>query len=168
MKLAAAAALVLALFATQAAAQETLAWSVETPKDADAALRYAIPDTDAQPIAFSCVRKSGQVQVFAQLAREIGIKMEAGGVWIDKAGVRGPWPMSVALTSDTASATLRGQVHVDETTGGSLAIAEFSTAAPVAEAFRKTGLITLKAAGETVQPPPAPKSMVRKFLGACK
>lgn len=161
-------ALALSLLASQAVAQETYAWSVETPKDADAALRYAIPDTDAQPIAFSCVRKSGQVKVFAQLAREIGVKMEAGGVWIDKAGVRGPWPMSVILTSETASATLRGQVHVDEATGGSLAIAEFSTAAPVADVFRKTGLISLKAAGETVQPPPAPKSMVRKFLGACK
>ncbi len=167
MKLAAC-ALPLALFATQAAAQEAHVWSVETPKDADAALRYAIPDTDAQPVAFSCVRKSGQVKVFAQLAREIGVKMEASGLWVDKAGVRGPWPMSVILTSDSASATLRGQVHVDEATGGSLAIAEFSTAAPVAEAFRKTGLISLKAAGETVQPPPAPKSMVRKFLGACK
>lgn len=161
-------AVVLALSATQAAAQETHVWSVETPKDADAALRYAIPDTDAQPIAFSCVRKSGQVKVFAQLVREIGVKMEAGGVWLDKAGVRGPWPMSVILASDTASATLRGHAHADEATGGTLAIAEFSTAAPLAAAFRKTGLITLKAAGETVQPPPAPKSMVRKFLGACK
>ena len=166
MKFAVAAAL--ALFATHAAAQETLVWSVETPKDADAALRYSIPDTDAQPIAFACVRGSGQVTVFAQLAREIGVKMEAGGAWVDKSGVRGPWPMTVALTSEGASASLRGQVHVDEATGGSLAIAEFSTAAPLTSAFRKTGLITLQAAGETVQPPPAPKSMVRKFLGACK
>ena len=166
MKFAVAAAL--ALFATQAAAQETLVWSVETPKDADAALRYSIPDTDAQPIAFACIRGSGQVKVFAQLAREIGVKMEAGGGWVDKAGVRGPWPMTVALTSEGASASLRGQIHVDEATGGSLAIAEFSTAAPLTSAFRKTGLITLQAAGETVQPPPAPKSMVRKFLGACK
>ena len=166
MKFAVAAAL--ALFATQAAAQETLVWSVETPKDGDAALRYSIPDTDAQPIAFACVRGSGQVKVFAQLAREIGVKMDAGGGWVDKSGVRGPWPMSVALTSEGASATLRGQVHADEATGGSLAIAEFSTAAPLTTAFRKTGLVTLQAAGETVQPPPAPKSMVRKFLGACK
>ena len=106
--------------------------------------------------------------MFAQLAREIGVKMDAGGAWVDKAGVRGPWPMSVALNSEGANATLRGQIHVDEATGGSLAIAEFSTAAPLATAFRKTGLVTLTAAGETVQPPPAPKSMVRKFLGACK
>ncbi|MBT9470444.1 MAG: hypothetical protein V4514_06685 [Pseudomonadota bacterium] len=158
----------LALFATQAAAQDTHVWSVETPKDADAALRYAIPDTDAQPIAFVCVRKSGQVKVFGQLARQIGVTQEAGGTWLDKARVRGPWPMSVALSSEAATSTLRGQAHADETTGGTLAIAEFSTAAPVAAAFRKTGLITLKAAGETVQPPPAPKSMVRKFLSACK
>jgi hypothetical protein len=102
------------------------------------------------------------------LAREIGVKMDAGGAWVDKSGVRSPWPMSVALTSEGASATMRGQVNVDEATGGSLAIAEFSTAAPLATAFRKTGLVTLKAAGETVQPPPAPKSMVRKFLRACK
>lgn len=166
MKFAVAAAL--AFFVTPAAAQEAMVWAVETPKDADAALRYAIPDTDAQPIAFACVRGSGQVKVFAQLAREIGVKMDAGGAWVDKAGLRGPWPMSVALNSEGANATLRGQIHVDEATGGSLAIAEFSTAAPLATAFRKTGLVTLTAAGETVQPPPAPKSMVRKFLGACK
>jgi hypothetical protein len=166
MKLAAVA--VLALFATPAVAQEAHVWSVETPKEAEAALRYAIPDTDAQPIAFTCVRKSGQVKVFAQLRREIGVKMEAGGIWVDEAGVRGPWPMTVALASEEASATLRGQAHADEATGGTLAIAEFSTAAPLAGAFRKSGVISLSAAGETVQPPPAPKSMVRKFLGACK
>ena len=39
---------------------------------------------------------------------------------------------------------------------------------PLAAAFRKTGVISLSAAGDSVKPPPAPKGAVRKFLGACK
>ena len=161
------AGIALALFATASQAQETRAWAVETPKDAEAWLRYATPDTDDQPLAFSCVRKSGQVKVAGAISRRLGVKME-GGVWLDRAGLRAPWPMSVTLSSEGASATLRGQAHADEVTGGTLAIAEFSTRAPFAEAFRKTGVVSLTAAGETLQPPPAPKSMVRKFLGTCK
>ena len=59
------AALAFTLFAAAgvAQAQEPLhVWSVETPKDAEAALRFGLPDTDDQPIAFTCVRGSGQVR----------------------------------------------------------------------------------------------------------
>lgn len=162
-----AAGLALALFATASHAQETRAWTVETPKDAEAWLRYATPDTDDQPLGFSCARKSGQVKVSGAISRQLGVKQERG-VWLDRAGVRAPWPMSVTLTSEGGSATLRGHGRPDEVTGGTLAIAEFSTQAPFAQAFRKTGVVSLAAAGETLAPPPAPKSMVRKFLGACK
>ena len=166
MKLAA--ALAFALVASAASAQSPeRQWSVETPKEADAAQRFATPDTDDQPIAFHCARGSGQVRVGAELAKRLAVR-QAGGVWVDKAGVRAPWPMSVNLTTDGASLTVRGAGHASEITEGTFVSAEFSTRAPFAAAFRKSGQVTLSAAGETVQPPPAPKGMVRKFLGACK
>lgn len=166
MKLAA--ALALALFATAASAQAPeRVWSVETPKDAQATLRYGLPDTDDQPIAFFCARKSGQVKVLADLAKQLGVR-QMGQAWVDKAGVREPWPMSVVLASQGVSLGLRGQGRVNEITEGTTVEAEFSTLAPFAAAFRKSGAVTLTAMAETVQPTPAPKGLVRKFLGACK
>lgn len=170
MKLAAALLLALIAAAVQAPARAQAperVWSVETPKDAEAALRFGAPDTDDQPIAFFCTRKSGQVKVVADLSAQLGVD-QVGGAWVDKAGVREPWPMSVVLTSQAASLNLRGQGRVNEITGGTTATAEFSTLAPFAATFRKSGAITLNAIGETLQPPPAPKGQVRKFLGACK
>ena len=163
-----AAALAFALFATTASAQSAgHVWTVETPKDAKAALRYGLHATDDQPIAFTCVRGSGQVKVSADLSARLGAQ-RVGETWVDKAGVRAPWPMSVAVASEGASLILRGQGHPNDITDGTLVLTEFSTRAPLVAAFRKTGVISLTAAGETVQPPPAPKGAVRKFLGACK
>ena len=72
------------------------------------------------------------------------------------------------LASEGAALTLRGVGHPNDITDGTLVLAEFSTRAPLAAAFRKTGVISLSAAGDSVKPPPAPKGAVRKFLGACK
>lgn len=165
-----AAALALALLASSASAQSPAPareWSVETPKEADAALRFGVPDTDDQPMAFVCARGSGQVKVSAELAKRLAVR-EVGGAWVDKVGIREPWPMSVALTTEGASVTLRGAGHASEITEGTLVTAEFSTRAPFTAALRKSGQVQLSASGETVQPPPVPKGMVRKFLGACK
>ncbi|WP_312162454.1 hypothetical protein [Phenylobacterium sp.] len=164
-----AAVLAFALFAATASAAGAQAptWTVETPKDAEAALRYGRPDTDDQPIAFTCARGSGQVKVSADISRRLGVE-RVGQTWVDQAGVRAPWPMSVSVASEGASLTLRGQGHPNDITDGTLVLTEFSTRAPLAAAFRKTGVISLTAAGETVQPPPAPKGAVRKFLSVCK
>jgi hypothetical protein len=164
------AALALALFVASGAAHaqdSDYAWSVETPKDAEAALRFGLHDTDDQPIAFTCVRGSGQVKVSADLAKRLGVE-RIGETWVDKAGVRAPWPMSVAMASEGASLTLRGVGHPNDITDGTLVLTEFSTRAPLAAAFRKSGVVSLTAAGESVKPPPAPKGAVRKFLSACK
>ena len=164
------AVLALALFTASGAAQaqdSDYAWSVETPKDADAALRFGLPDTDDQPITFTCVRGSGQVKVSADIAKRLGVE-RVGETWVDKSGVRAPWPMSVVLASEGAALTLRGVGHPNDITDGTLVLAEFSTRAPLVAAFRKTGVISLSAAGDSVKPPPAPKGAVRKFLGACK
>ena len=162
-----AAALAFAALATAAHAQDARVWAVETPKEADAWLRCGTPDPDDQPIAFSCVRGSGQVKVVASISKTLGVR-QAGGTWVDRAGLRAPWPLSVNLESKDSSATLRGQGNADEVGGGTLVLAEFSTRAPVATGFRKSGAIRLTSAGETLEPPPAPKGAVRKFLGACK
>ena len=114
--------LVFALTASAAQAQDARVWMVETPKDDDAWLRYATPDTDDQPAAFRCAPKSGQVQVMAEMRKPVSARI----------------PVSVTIASAPASATLRGSAAPDEITGGSLVSAEFSTRAPLAAAFRKT------------------------------
>lgn len=144
--------LVFALAASAAQAQDTRVWMVQTPKDNDAWLRFATPDTDDQPAAFRCTPKSGQVQVLAEMRKAVSARI----------------PVSVTVASAPASATLRGWADPNLITDGALVTAEFSTRAPVVAAFRKTGLVSVTALGETIALPPAPKGVVRKFFGACK
>ena len=143
-------------------------WTVDTPKDGDATLTYGVWGTPDLPLGLSCVRKSGQVQFTAGLARTLGVERNSAGVWLDAAGVPSPWPASVTFRSREASATLRGQASAHRDEPGSRVSGEMSTRAPVMAAFRKTGELSVTAVGETVTLPPAKPSMVRKFLGACK
>jgi hypothetical protein len=168
MKTAAIATLALLVSAAAAHAQAPRVWMVETPRSGDAWLRFGTPATDDQPLAFGCARKSGQVGVVASVSRSLAERMTSAGVWVDRAGVPAPWPVSVTVASGSTSAVLRGKAHPDEVTSGALVMSEFSTRAPVADAFRKSGVVEVRALGEAVRPPPAPKSMVRRFLGACK
>jgi hypothetical protein len=142
------------LIASTAAAQGSQVWVVETPKEADAVLAFGTPGMTDAPLVLRCTPKSGQVQLIATFTR--APPQTARTI-----------PASVTVTSEAASATLRGQV-AQTAYGGAMARAEFSTRAPVAAAMRKTGIIGVAALGETLALPPAPKGMVRKFLGACK
>lgn len=157
-----------ALLAAPAFAQDAgHVWTVETPKGAEAALRFGTPNTDDQPIAFFCARKSGQVKVSADLGKQLAAR-QVGETWVDKSGVREPWPMTVTLASQGVTLSLRGKGYANEIISGTTALGEFSTRAPFVAAFRKSGELTLSAIGETLAPAPAPKGLVRKFLGACK
>lgn len=144
--------LTLSLLATAAHAQNAPVWIVETPKGADAWLRFATPGADDQIAAFRCVPKSGQVEVLIRLDKPLSARI----------------PASVTLTSAPASTTLRGQAEPNPESSGAIAATEFSTRAPVVAAFRKTGIIGISALDETPSLPPAPRSAVRKFFGACK
>lgn len=168
MKLALAA--LVALSAVPAAAQGLgdRVWTVNTPRDGDAWLIYSTPDTDDQPIAFTCVRDSGQISFAVLVPRALGVRSDDRGVWYDKVGLRAPWPASVTLASREASATLRGEADMDAVHGGSVVRSEVSIQAPVVEAFRKSGEIAVTALEETVVLPPAKPSMVRKFVRACR
>lgn len=141
------------------------AWYVDTPKDAPAMLVYGEP---AAPIlGFACERRSGQVMTRLMLQRTIA-DHRVGAVWVDAAGIAGPWPASVAFTSGEAATTLRGQAEAGQTASGTAVSTEISTAAPVIKAFGKSGVISLTAMSETLTPPAAKPQMVRKFLGACR
>jgi hypothetical protein len=145
-----------ALFAATAAQAQPLeqVWAVNTPKDADAILAFGTPGGADAPVAFRCTPKSGQVRVVALLTRSPPPEDPT-------------IPASVTIASETTSSTLRGQV-TRALGGGGLASTEFSTEAPLVDAFRKSGLVSVTALGETVTLPPAPKSTVRKFFGACR
>lgn len=157
-------ALLCALPASALAQGLPAVWSVDTPKDAPAMLVYGAPTTPL--LGFACERKSGQVTVRALLHRTIA-DHKVGAVWVDAAGVAGPWPASVTFVSGDASTTLRGHAEAGATPGTAINT-EVSTLAPVIKAFAKSGEIALSALSEMVAPPAAKPGMVRKFLGVCK
>lgn len=156
-----------AALAAPAAAQPARTWIVETPKGAPALLVYGTPASDDAVLSLRCTPKSGQIEVILPLAKRLADRRERG-VWVDKAGVRAPWPVSVALSSEAASATLRGQASPSQLDGGTIVSTEISTAAPAVAAFRKTGLLRVQALGEDLPLAPAPTGAVRKFLGVCR
>jgi len=165
MKTTAAAAAAALILASAARAETPGGWSVETPKDAPARLAFSAPGLP--PVAFACERKSGLVAVRFPLQRRYA-ERQAAGVWVDDAGLAGPWPVSIAYEAGADRTVLRGRVEPDQADGASTAVGEIATAAPVLKSFGKTGALTFRAAGETVSPPPAKPGMVRKFLGACR
>ena len=144
-----------ALLATSASAQDaqllnTRVWTVETPKGGDAWLRYGTPMTNDQEAAFTCVPKSGQVQVIAQMTKALSARI----------------PASVIIASGPSSVSLRGTAEPNSK--GSLVTTEFSTRAPLTAAFKKTAVVSISGLGETLTLPPAAKGQVRKFFGVCK
>ena len=140
-------------------------WDLQTPKDAPATLVYGPPTTPV--IGFACARKSGQILVRAQLVRSVA-DHRVGEAWVDAAGIAGPWPASVTFASSPAASTLRGQAEAGPGGAGTAVTTEISTAAPVIQAFGKTGVISLTALSETVAPAVAKPGTVRKFLGVCR
>ena len=142
--------LALALFLLTATAVQAQAptWSLTAEKGQPAELVFGADD-----LILRCPPGAkGQILV--------DLKVPASG--------QAPIPRSVKLSSGLAGATLRGQAPVLGKLGESFAESEFSTAAPVAEAFRKTGQITVSAMDVTQSPPPAKPAMARKFLNACR
>ena len=140
-------------------------WSVDTPKDAPAVLLYGAPTTPQA--GFACERKTGQVTTRLMLQRKVA-DHRVGEVWVNAAGIAAPWPVSVTFASNGETSTLRGQAEAGSVGDTTAVSSEISTAAPVMQAFRKTGAISLTALGEVVQPPAAKPGMVRKFLNACR
>lgn len=166
MKTAALAGL-LSLVAGAALAQDGRTWILNLPKGETASLVYGAPESEDLQIGLRCPPAArGQVTVWAPAARQLGERRD-GNAWVDKAGVREPWPTSVVLGSGAATATLRGAARVDEMSGGTLVQAEVSTAAPVLKAFQKTGVLTLQTLGETKVQPAAPRRDVGRFLSYC-
>lgn len=150
-----------------AAPPQPAVWSVETPRDAPTVLSFTDPGTGKMTLRLTCARGSGQVTSEYALNTRRADHQEAGA-WVDGAGVKAPWPGTVVFASGGLSSSLRGLTQADLATGASVATAEISTAAPLMAAFARTGQISLTAQGETIAPPPATLSLVRKFLGPCR
>ena len=163
--------LVLAMTGTSAFAQPAVdgrAWYVDVIKGApQARLYFGVPEIDDVGLTLSCPPGSGQVTASFRVAKQLADR-QVGGVWVDKAGIKTPWPASVKLTSGAASSTLRGKASADELDGGSFISVEIATRAPVIASFAKTGLVQATALGETISHPVATLRLVRKFLSACK
>lgn len=146
--------LTVALAAGSAQAQ-TAAWSLTVEKAQPAELAFGADD-----LVLHCpAGAKGQITVDLKIP---GLAANPSGFVVT------PIPHSLKLSSGPAATTLRGQAPVLGKLGASVAQSEVSTAAPVIEAFRKTGVISASAMDVTQTPAPAKPAMVRKFLNACR
>lgn len=156
-----------ALFAVAApAAAQEGGWTYRAAPD-PAELTY-LAVGDLQPtVTLSCVKDSRQLLARFVAARKLGVE-NVDGRWVDDVGRPAPWPVSVTLTSTAAQTTIPGQAEMGPDGQGSIVSVEFADRAPVAEAFRQTGVLSLAAIGEVVTPAPAPRRSVQTFLRYCR
>lgn len=162
---AAIAAAILITLATSAAAQDAGWTYVDSPEPAQ--LNY-LAQGDLEPsVVLTCVKDSRQLVARFSVSRKMGA-LDASGRWLDDVGRPAPWPVSVTLTSAEFQTTIPGHADVRLPGDGSVIAVEFADRAPVAEAFRQTGVLSLAALGEVVTPAPAPRRPLQSFLRYCR
>lgn len=155
----------LLLFAAPAAAQDG-AWTYRAEPE-PVEFSYVAPGAFAPALFLTCVKDSRQLVARFPVDQKLGVQT-LDGRWIDDVGRPAPWPVSVTLISGEAQTTIPGLADVDPQGAGSLVSVEFADRAPVAEAFGKTGVISLAALGGVVSPSPAPRRSVQSFLRYCR
>jgi hypothetical protein len=149
------------------AAETGRVWAIALPKEGDAVLRYAFPDTKDLMLGLTCAKGTGQVQIVAaspvRLIEPVDPDAPTGTT-----PVAAQRPASIGVAAGAATATLPGRVGPDAVYGGSFVLTEISTASPVMSAFRKTRMLKVSALRESVETPPAPAAMLGKFLRFCR
>jgi hypothetical protein len=154
----------LLLLVAPAAAQDGVWTYRDEPEPVE--LRYVAPGAFAPALVLTCVKDSRQLVAHFPVQQRLGVR-SLEGRWVDDVGRPAPWPVSVTLTSGEAQTTIPGLADVDPQ-GGSRVSVEFADRAPVAEAFRQTGVISLAALGGVVSAPPAPRRSAQSFLRYCR
>lgn len=159
------AAALLAVATTPVAAQEN-GWAYRATPD-PVELTYLAPGDLAPSVSLSCVKDSRQLMARFSTAPKRGVE-KVGERWLDDVGRPAPWPVSVTLASSAAQTTIPGQVEMAPDGQASIISVEFADRAPVAEAFRQTGVLSLAALGQVLTPAPAPRRSVQSFLRYCR
>lgn len=155
----------LMLLAAPAAAEDG-AWTYRAEPE-PVELSYVAPGALGPALVLTCVKDSRQLVARFPVEQRLGVRnME--GRWVDDVGRPAPWPVSVTLASGDAQTTIPGMADVAPQGGGSVVSVEFADRAPVAEAFRQTGVLSLAALGEVASPTPAPRRTVQSFLRYCR
>ena len=161
-------ALIAALAAAPAAAQdEASRWFGQVDKT-EAFLTFGVPESDEIEASLSCTRKTGQIRILFPVQHRMAETLRGGTTWVDNLGRPAPWPVSVTVGSATQQTTVRGSANVDELGGGSTITVELSERAPVMQEFATTGQLRLIATGETVAHAPAPRREASRFVRACR
>jgi len=151
--------------AAPAIAQEG-AWTYRDDPE-PVALSYVPPGLTDPSVIFTCVKDSRQLVALFPVEQRLGVEA-VDGRWVDDVGRPAPWPVSVTIASAESRTTIPGVADIDPQGGGSIVSVEFADRAPVAEAFRQTGVISLAAVGGVVTPAPAPRRSVQSFLRYCR
>jgi len=155
------------LAATAASAQPAnRVWAVALPKNGDAVLRYAFLNSDDLALGFMCTKGTGQIKVIAASPVRLNEPQDPDAPRASP--VIASRPASITVISGAASATVPGRVGPDGEHGGSFLMTELSSASPVIQSFRKTGLLRVTALREAIDAPPTPKGMLGAFLRYCK
>jgi len=123
-------------------------------------------DGEDMTASLRCKPHAGRIEVVFLVDHPLADHLQ-GDVWVDKAGRRAPWAVTVHAASGAAAADLPGKANADQMNGGSEIDVALSAASPVAQAFAATGALKLTALGETPKLPPAPAALAAKLVKSC-
>lgn len=154
------------LAAGPAAAQDYRVWAIALPRNGEAVLRYAFPNSRDLMLGYLCVKGSGQIQIIAASPVRLTEPLDPDMPPAMPVAVRRP--ATVTVSSGAATANLPGRIAPDIENGGSSIITEISSGSPVIAAFRKTAMLRVTVLREWVEAPPVPGGMLRAFLGYCR
>lgn len=161
------AALVLALFAVAAAAATPVAakspWRLGADEGGPMLSAGEGEDVSA---SLHCKAHAGRIEGMFLVEHALADHLQ-GSTWVDKAGHRAPWTVTVHVASGAVAADVPGKANADEMNGGSEIDFALPATAPTAQAFATSGALKLTALGETPKIPPAPAALAARFVKSC-
>jgi hypothetical protein len=113
-----------------------------------------------------CKAHAGRIEAMFLVEHAVADHLQ-GSTWMDKAGHKAPWAVTVHAVSGAIAADIPGKANADEMNGGSEINFSVPATAPVAQAFAASGALKLTAFGETPKIPPAPAAIAAKFVKSC-
>ncbi len=113
-----------------------------------------------------CKAHAGRIEAMFLVEHAVADHLQ-GSTWMDKAGHKAPWAVTVHAVSGAVAADIPGKANADEMNGGSEINFSVPVAAPVAQAFARTGAVSFSLYGQSTNDPPAPMPLVARLMKVC-